>query len=37
MKSWAKGGVKDAQAKWLDRAKWSSAASLGKYNGDCPS
>ncbi|KAK9894069.1 fructose-bisphosphate aldolase class-I [Cystobasidium minutum MCA 4210] len=37
MKAWAKGDIKDAQTKWVDRAKWSSAASQGKYNGECPS
>lgn len=37
MKAWAKGDVEDAQKKWVDRAMWSSAASVGKYNGECPS
>lgn len=37
MKAWAKGDVKDAQNKWVDRAKWSSQASQGKYEGGCPS
>jgi fructose-bisphosphate aldolase class I len=37
MQAWADGNIKDSQAKWVDRAKWSGQASEGKYAGGCPS
>lgn len=37
MKAWSEGDVKGAQEKWVDRAKWSGEAAVGKYAGGCPS
>lgn len=36
MQAWADGNLKDSQTKWVERAKWSSEAAEGKYDGGCP-
>lgn len=36
MQAWADGNTEDAQTKWVDRARWSGEASVGKYAGGCP-
>lgn len=36
MKAWAEGKKDESQRAWVDRAKWCSEASMGKYAGGCP-
>ena len=36
MKAWSDGDKEDSQKKWVDRARWSGEAALGKYAGGCP-
>ena len=36
MQAWADGKKDDSQTKWVDRARWSGEAAMGKYDGGCP-
>ena len=36
MKAWSDGNIEDSQKKWVDRARWSGEAAVGKYAGGCP-
>ncbi|KAK4610099.1 Fructose-bisphosphate aldolase 6, cytosolic [Fulvia fulva] len=37
MQAWADGKSEESQKAWVDRAKWSGEAAVGKYAGGCPS
>ncbi|EXJ67635.1 fructose-bisphosphate aldolase class-I [Cladophialophora psammophila CBS 110553] len=37
MQAWADGKLKESQAQWVDRARWSGQAAMGTYEGGCPS
>lgn len=36
MIAWSEGKTEESQKEWVDRARWSGEASIGKYAGKCP-
>jgi fructose-bisphosphate aldolase, class I len=36
MKAWSDGKTDQSQKDWVDRARWSGEAAVGKYSGGCP-